>query len=117
MAKILSKWEGQKLVGAFMPPKFHNYISLYCVAKTLKKSDVVREPIQIWYEDKLKSHPEAKLIEDIIDILNSKIQQAKRENPNLNISEYKEKLEHELREKGVTNTCVFKIMNSIRMQS
>lgn len=101
-----------KLIGAYFGERVYNYMTLYCVAKGTLKSRILTKLILGWISaQKWGGNNEARLIDQIIAKI--KDQRTKRSNKELDLDEFREKVEGELIKKGLPLDIVAKILLEI----
>lgn len=115
--KILSKTTKRgnfKLVGAYLPLPFTQYLSLYVTVKGLSKSDIIVPKLYEWEQFMKKDNSEEFLTEQLSIAINQKVLfEKKKKREKFDIEKFKKALIVELNGKGISekviNTVIAKI--------
>ena len=99
------------LVGAYVGDRIFGYLALYCVAKNTLKSRIFTTLLLDWISKQKMVYSEPKLIRMIID--NIKAQRKRKAYRDMNLDEFREKIEAELLKKGIVLDIVAKILIEI----
>jgi hypothetical protein len=105
--------EGQRLVGAYLLPRVHNYMTLYVLAKRTTKTKIIQTLIENWMGQQIIKEPEEVLIDNIIEQAKMHWKVEKTTNPKVNFVDYKERLEKELAELGLKENYIRTISTQI----
>ena len=99
------------LVGAYVGDRIFGYLALYCVAKNTLKSRIFTTLLLDWISKQKMVYSEPKLIRMITD--NIKAQRKRKAYRDMNLDEFREKIEAELLKKGIVLDIVAKILIEI----
>jgi len=69
--------EGYKLIGASLPSRIHNYLTLYTLARGTTKTKIIKELLQAWIKSVRKSTTDDDLIKEIVAKANDRWQKEK----------------------------------------
>jgi hypothetical protein len=111
---IKYKREGYKLAGTSLPLQAHNYLVLYTLAKGITKSKILTNLINNWIETQKGRQSEQKLIQDIVQRIESQWKVKKAIDKKLLFEEYKETLHEAFTDKGLTETQINLILKSVK---
>ena len=110
--KVNTLRSDQRLVGTYVGNKVHNYLCLYCAAKSTTKSRIFNKLLLDWISKQKEGWQiETQLVKQIIAKI--KEQRAKRSYKNLTTDEFREKVEEDLLRKGISIDIVAKILLEI----
>jgi hypothetical protein len=112
--EIKSKRDDYRLVGVSMPSTFHNFMSLYSIAKKTSKSAILAGLIEEWCKEAKNYKSEAQLINIIVKNINAKWSAEKLTNKRKNFDFYKERLTLELSKKGITENQIKLILEKLK---
>lgn len=102
--KILSKKSQDRLLGAYMPPQFYSYLSLYVVAKRTTKSAVFENQMNNWFR-------EQPAIADLINEIAERISKCAEYD---SLEKLKENARKELTGKGIAEKQIEIILNKVK---
>jgi hypothetical protein len=111
---VKSKRSNYKLVGVSMPSPYHNYMSLYSIAKKTSKSAILAGLIEEWCKEMTSHKSETQLIVLIAKEINAKWKIEKITNKRKNFDFYKSRLEAELVKKGITKDQIQRIFTKLK---
>jgi hypothetical protein len=111
---VKSKRSNFKLVGVSMPSPFHNYMSLFSIAKKTSKSAILAGLIEEWCKETANYKSEMQLINIIAKGINAKWNVEKLSNRRKNFDFYKSRLELELSKKGITDKQIKLIFEKLK---
>lgn len=111
--KQVSKRKGYKVVGVSLPPRDHNYLTLYTIAKGETKTKIIKSFLDKWIEDSKKKQNEVALIDEIVRRLLVKFKAEVTYNPKLEFVDYIDIIKDELSQKGVNQTYVTLIITGL----
>ena len=108
---VKSKRDDYKLVGVQVPPRVHNYLTLYTLAKGTPKSTLLKVMIDDWMDDQLVGvgYTEAVLIKELVCLVNKEWQALKKKKPRATFDEFKSRLKYELTKKGLEEQQIAEI--------
>jgi len=106
-----SKRKNYKLVGAHLPPREYNYFNLYCLAKGITKSSIILKLLNDWMQNKSIEYPQTILNKEIANRINLRW---KAETQVDSFREFKECIEEELKDRGISNTNIIIIINQLK---
>jgi len=110
-----TKRSGYKLLGASLPPWFHNYVSLYSMAKEITKSEIITVPLEKWITESYKKEPIDILICAIISNINKKWKvKYHGDFTKSNFDKFKKDVELELNSKGINKEYVIMILKGVK---
>lgn len=115
MSSILksdSKRKDYVHVGAYVPRRVHNYLTLYSLAKDTTKARIIKEIIEGWISGNKPKHSETSLAEELIQRLNMRWKIDKSQGI-LNFADYKGVVELELKEKGIEKVYATYILSKL----
>ena len=110
----VSKRKGYKVVGVSLPPRDHNYLTLYTIAKGETKTKIIKGFLDKWIEESKKKQNEVALIDEIIRRLLVKFKAEITNNPRLEFVHFIDTIKDELLQKGVNETYVKLIITGLR---
>jgi hypothetical protein len=99
MSSILNrdKRVGYKMMGVSLPPSTHTYITLYCLSKGIKQSELFTLLIEQWMVDVQHGNgAEVLLINTLVKRISENWIRKRRKNPKLKFETFKGKAEQEL---------------------
>lgn len=105
-----------KLVGALFPLQVYNYMTLYTLAKGTSRTNVLKELINNWIEDRLKNHDETEkaLIQEVIQrIWQRWVIQRVAGKRRMTFIKFMEILTHELQRSGLPDSYIIKIKTGV----
>lgn len=102
--------EGYKLVGAYLPPRMHNYMTLYALAKGSTKTELVQKLINDWLGQQILNEPDKDLVALVVQRANVQWKVEKTVNKNITFSQFKDMLRDELLKKGLRENHVKTIL-------
>jgi hypothetical protein len=110
--KIKSKRTPHKFIAISVKDYIKDYLSLYCLAKGVTKSDIIKGFLNTWYNDTRLRETDEMLIEETI---NDRIYRYKSDDKfaSLSFEEYKEMVEIELIQSGIKMNYVTNILNRL----
>jgi hypothetical protein len=101
-----------KLVGVWIPLQVHAYIMLHTLAKGTNRTNVLRELVNAWIEDRVKNHSETEkvLIQEVIQRIWTRwiIQRASGRR-RMTFIKFMELLSQELKKTGIPENYIEKI--------
>lgn len=114
LLKESNQRDDYKLVGASLPLQVHSYLTLYCLAKGVSKTKIIKELVENWIAQQTVAHgTTAELVLCIIK--RAGVQwKAKKASGKMSFKEFKESLQKELTEKGVSEPIIISILTGIR---
>lgn len=101
------------MIGAFLPPRDSGYITLYTLAKGIKKTTIFKGLIENWIVDKRATYSETTLVKEIIQRFNMRWKIEKSQGI-LSFDQYKKCVKEELTDKGVKDTHIIVILSELR---
>ena len=101
--KIESKRKEYKLVGVSLPPREHTYMSLYCMAKGITKTTILKSQIEDWICVRKKQNPEIELIKEVARRVIQEWREEHQQTPTLTFTQYKKNVKEELFKKLPVN--------------
>ena len=110
---VKSKRDDYKLVGVQVPPRVHNYLTLYTLAKGTTKAELLMELIETWMEQgvlDVKERSEKELIKELFERICKEWKELKLKKPRSNFDEFKTRLKSELLKKGLEERQVTEII-------
>ena len=110
----MNKREEVKLLGALLPLRLDNYLSVYALAKHVTKTQIVKELLEAWMIAKRVEEPDELLLQAIIERSNQQCNIAKIHNPELALDAFKLQLQRELLNKGISKTYVQLILIKVK---
>jgi len=113
MLNIQSAKTTKKLVGAFLSPRVHSYLTLYSLAKGTFKSKIIRNLLESWIDKQKNKEPDSKLIQQIVTRLNHQWMTSKVLSPALAFNDFKAIIRQDLLDKGLLECDVDKILKGI----
>lgn len=108
-----SKRKDYKLLGASLPPWFHNYVSLYSMANGVSITEIIREPLEKWIQEKYKEVPITKLTKIIANKLCGQWVDKKCQMKDAFV-DFKSEIETELKSKGLPKNYIDQILREIK---
>jgi hypothetical protein len=90
-----------KLIGASIPLWLHHYLSLYCLAKSKTKSEVMKGWVDAWYSQVKPNEPQEKLVQEIIEKIHVEWTSSQKNTPEKTMDEFKKELETEMINRGL----------------
>lgn len=108
--------EGTRFVGLQLDRQISSYLSLYCIANEVTKSNIVREALEVWYRIALQPFPESTLLEWIVKSAGEQWVLMKNENPRYVFTVFKDQLIRELGYKGIEVEAVNQIIDELDKQ-
>jgi len=111
---IASKKTDYKYVGVHIPPHIYNFITLYTLAMKIAKSNLFNTLIEDWIElKKQEGLTEENLINPIVVRINHQWKDKKKKNPKSDFNSFKDSLQGELMNKGLSMKQVSEILSLI----
>jgi hypothetical protein len=108
--KTKREQEGYKLVGAYMPPRMHNYMTLYALAKGTTKVEVLKKLLNDWMGQQILEEPDKDLVALVIQRVNVQWKVEKIANKDITFSQFKDMLKEELLKKGLRENHIKTIL-------
>lgn len=108
--KSKKKTDEDRMVGVYIDPQIHSYLSLFTLAKGINKSNLMRSLIASWYERECKDNPPRELVRVLLKKAQEKWDKDKNR---LGFSDFIWQLEKELLSKGVTREHIAIILENI----
>jgi hypothetical protein len=102
--------DGYKLIGAYLPPRMHNYLTLYALAKETTKTKIIQKLIDDWVGQQILHEPDRDLVALVIQRANIQWKVEKTVNKNITFSQFKELLREELLKKGLREVHIKTIL-------
>jgi hypothetical protein len=99
------------LVGGYVGDRIFNYLSLYCVARNTLKSRIFIKLLLEWISVQKTMFTEPKLIRMITE--NIRAERKRKAYRDMDLDEFREKIEAELLKKGIAIDIVAKILLEI----
>lgn len=110
---VKSKRDDYRLVGVQVPPRVHNYLTLYTLAKGTTKAELLLDLIESWIETEglaWESLAEKTLIKELFERTCKEWKELKRKKPRASFDEFKTRLKNELMKKGLDERQVTDIL-------
>lgn len=105
-----------KLVGAQLPPQFHNYLTLYSLAKDISKITILRHILEDWMHIKpnpLKYEEESALIQGIVNRIKVYWKIEHTNSPDLTMEAFMSQTSAWLKKKDINENHVRIIINCV----
>lgn len=104
-----------KLVGASLPLQVHSYLTLYCLAKGVSKTKIIKGLLENWIACQVTTHGTSPAELVLCIIKRAGVQwKARKASGKMSFKEFKESLQAELTEKGVSEDVIASILNGIK---
>jgi len=114
---VKTKRIGFKLVGVSVSPRVHEYLTLYTLAKGSTKTKIFKKLLEDWILEKQEKETETELLRAIVQRVNTqwKIEKSSAISTTTTpFKHFKEDLEAELIDKGVSPIHIEKILTEIK---
>lgn len=108
--------DNYKLVGASLPPRVHNYLSVYCAAKGKSKSRIIKDLLETWMTKELLQYPPSRLIKEIITKLNADWKWNQVFTKTITFEQFIENTCKELTYKGLQKSEITHIINELKQK-
>ena len=95
--KAHSKKESNKFIGAFLPQWIFSYFAIYTLAKSVSKSEVVREIIECWIKSQRQIVSDEELVKEIIQKVKLEWKLERLTNTSSSLTDFKANLRAELK--------------------
>jgi hypothetical protein len=109
----LGESEEDKFVGVYVSQQIYSYLMLYTVAVGITKSVILRELIESWKKNQSKHDNEESLIKMLISKINMQWKIEKSIHHDADFATYKDKLNKELKKRGMSLEHIDEIINKI----
>jgi len=107
---VKSKRDAYKLVGVQVPPRVHNYLTLYTLARGITKAELLSALIEGWMEGYKANMSEKELIKELSKRIDIEWKELKQKKPRANFDEFKSRLKYELTKKGLEEQQIAEIL-------
>jgi len=116
MGSVLStdKRVGYKLMGVSLPPSTHTYITLYCLSKGIKQSELFNTLIEHWMLDVKDGYgAEVVLINSLVKRISANWKEKRKKNPKLKFETFKGRAEQDLLAKRLHPKFIEEVLNKL----
>ena len=102
-----------KMVGAFMPPYIHEYITLYTLAKSTTKAKLLTSLVEPWILAQRSKEPDSELVDQVVRRIKMEWKVERITKKDATIEKFKETTKQVLTAKGIKQIYITRILNEI----
>lgn len=106
-----SKNKDSKMIGAIVLPHIHQYLTLYILAKSSSKSQLLITIIENWMMQTRQEEPDDVLIRELASRLNERWEQEKE---SMTFERFKDLAKQEMEEKDLKPQYVTMVINQLK---